>query len=75
MHDLNNLTKENRKVVHSLCIIICINQPLKARVSKKSLKLITVYWSGKFVCAIWELQSRKTGIWPKKSFDILCSNV
>lgn len=52
MHDLNNLTKENRKVVHSLCIIICINQPLKARVSKKSLKLITVYWSGKFVCAI-----------------------
>ena len=51
MHDSNNLTEENRNAVHSLCITICINQLLKAR-ANKSLKLITVYWSGKFVCAI-----------------------
>ena len=48
MRDSNNSTEENRKVVHSLCITICINQLLKARMSK----LITVYWNKKFVSAI-----------------------
>ena len=57
---------QSRIIFHTLCLTIRIDR-LKKPWMSKSLKLIIVYWNGKFISAISNLYPRKTGIWRKKS--------